>query len=133
MTSATSKYILDSHAWIEYFKGSDKGEKVKGIIEGGRAYTPIVVLTEVSYWYSKQGVEFRDRVNFITANSIVANANEQIAVNAGKIKNLIRKKYKNNFGTIDALILATARSIKAEVVTGDYHFKPLKNVHYIGN
>ena len=133
MTSATSRYILDSHAWIEYFKGSDKGEKVKDIIENGGAYTSTVVLTEVSYWYSKQGVKFQDRINFITTNSVVAHANEQIAVNAGKIKDFVRKKYKNNFGTIDALILATARSIKAEVITGDYHFKPLKNVHYIGN
>ncbi len=31
-----SKYVLDSWAWIEYFEGSPKGERVKDIISDSR-------------------------------------------------------------------------------------------------
>ena len=133
MSSATSKFVLDSHAWIEYFKGSEKGEKIRAIVEGGNSYTPILVLTEITYWYAKQNAEHKDRIDFITTNSTIVKETVDIAVKAGMIKKLVRKKYKNNFGTIDAIILATARSLKAITITGDYHFKPLKNVEYIGD
>ena len=132
MISATSNYVFDSHAWIEYFRGSEKGEKVKALFDGIRIHTPSVVLAEVAYWYSKQNMKFEERISFIAANSAITQTKEHVAINAGKIKNFVRKKYKNNFGTIDAIILATARDLKATVVTGDYHFKPFEDVNYIG-
>ena len=42
------------------------------------------------------------------------------------------KKKIRDFGLIDAIILTTARKLKAKVVTGDPHFKKFKEVVFIG-
>lgn len=40
--------IIDSYAWIEYFRGSKMGEKVRLYIEEEYSVTPTVVITELS-------------------------------------------------------------------------------------
>ena len=42
-------YIIDAHAWIEYFIGSDKGSKVKKILESeeDEILTSIITVAEV--------------------------------------------------------------------------------------
>lgn len=40
--------LLDSFAWIEYFRGSDRGVKVREYVEGNLPiYTPSICLTEI--------------------------------------------------------------------------------------
>ena len=42
------KYVIDSYAWIEYFMGTQTGEKVKSIIEGmEEKITPTICIAEV--------------------------------------------------------------------------------------
>lgn len=133
MTSTTSKCVLDSHAWIEYFQGTEAGGKVRHIIETKECFTPTVVMAELADKYSKENRPyFESDADFIAANTAIVELDMETAKNAGKIKQAIRAQYKNNFGLADAIILATARTAGAVVVTGDYHFKRLKNVDYIG-
>jgi len=132
MISTTSKIVLDTHAWIEYFKGSKSGEIVNKFIQNEKCFTPSIVIAELADLYSKKKYSFLESdVSFIKSNSEVVMLDSEIAINSGKLKQLIRKKYKNNFGLADAIILSTARKIKATILTGDYHFKPLKNVEYL--
>ena len=133
MTFMTSKFVLDSFAWIEYFKGTKNGKKVKEVLENQSCFTPTIVIAELSDMYSKEHYSFWEKdLNFILENSIVLQLNTEIASIAGKLKQTVRKKYKNNFGLADRIILATARTLNANVVTGDHHFKPLKNIEFIG-
>ena len=132
MTFMTSKYVLDSHAWIEYFRGTKSGEKVKSFLENHKCFTPMIVLAELSDKYTKEKHDFFEKdLEFIFSNSVILELSKEIAVNAGKIKNIVKQKYKNNFGLADAIILASARKIKAKTVTGDHHFKSLKNIEFL--
>jgi len=92
----------------------------------------MIVVSEISDWYAKQNMDSASRLEFVKANSIIQEFDFETAKNAGIIKQHIRKKYKNNFGLSDAIILATARSLSAKVVTGDFHFKPLSDIEFIG-
>ncbi len=133
MISVTSKYVLDSHAWIEYFQGTKIGEKVRALIESKNCITPAIVVAELADKYARENYAyFEGDMEFIETNSTIAELNITIAKNAGKLKNAVRLKYKTNFGLADAIILATARAAGATVVTGDSHFKHLKNVEYLG-
>jgi predicted nucleic acid-binding protein len=60
------KYLIDSYAWIEYFIGSEAGEKVKPIIEDlEEKLTPTICLAEI---YAKtlevEGEELAEKQSF---------------------------------------------------------------------
>jgi predicted nucleic acid-binding protein len=41
-------HVIDSYAWIEYFRASPAGERAKRPIEGEGSATPSIVVAEVS-------------------------------------------------------------------------------------
>ncbi|MDO8625289.1 MAG: PIN domain-containing protein, partial [Candidatus Diapherotrites archaeon] len=103
------------------------------ILQENPCYTSTVVIAELSDKYAAEQHDFwGDDLEFIRTNSIVVPFDTELAANAGKIKHTVRKKYKNNFSLIDAGILATSIRLNAMTLTGDYHFKLLKNVEYLG-
>jgi len=127
------KYVLDSYAWIEYFMGTEAGEKAKPIIESqDEKITPTICLAEV---YTKtlrtENRELAEKQRtFIKEKSAIAALDEQIAVESAKI-NAKMKKEIDGWGLADSIVYATALLKKAEVITGDEHFKKLKNVLFI--
>jgi predicted nucleic acid-binding protein len=124
--------VFDSYAWIEYFRGSKKGEKVKNFVESKKGVTPIIVIAELSAKYHKEGWDFWDKdLQFIMSKSVIFDLTLEIASSAGKTRKDLRKE-KPNFGLADAIILETGKSINAPVLTGDPHFKGLSNTIFIG-
>jgi predicted nucleic acid-binding protein len=127
------KYVIDSYAWIEYFMGTKPGEKVKPIIEGlEEKMTPTICLAEV---YAKTlRVESRELAEkqrvFIKERSALIPLDEAIAVESAKIDAVMKKKIKG-WGLADSVVYATGLMKKAEIVTGDEHFKNLKEVFFI--
>ncbi len=124
------KYIVDTSAWIEYFSGSSKGEKVRDIIEEGETGTPIIVIAELNDKYVREGKEFGTSLKFIKEHSSLISLTLEIALVAGELKSEIRKKEKD-FGLADAIVLATAKSKKSKLLTTDPHFKGLEDVEFI--
>jgi len=123
---------MDSYAWVEYFRGTLKGKKVKEILESQPCYTPSIVIAELSNKYSKENYIFWETdLQFIAENSSIIALDKEIANTAGRLKEAVRKEYKTNFGLADAIILSTARQINAKVVTGDPHFRELSNVEFL--
>lgn len=118
-------HVIDSFAWIEYFVGSEAGEVAKNYIENGDIITPSIVIAELSNKYAKLKEDFTTKLKFITLKSRIVTLNEDIAVLAGII-NVERKKVERRWGLADSIILATARINKASVITGDKHFRDLK-------
>ena len=53
-------------------------------------------------------------------------------IDAAKIRHDIRK-IKPKFGLIDAILVAKQRELKCKIISGDYDFKNLKDVVYIGD
>ena len=119
------KFVIDTFAWVEYFLGTKKGEKVKRFIESNNAITPTIVIAELSSKYAKESKDFTNKSKFIRFNTKISILNYQIAELAGKIKTEQRKK-KETFGIVDSIIYATALTLNAKVVTGDPHFKDIK-------
>jgi len=127
------KYVIDSYAWIEYFMGTKAGEKAKPIIEGvEEKITPTICLAEV---YAKtlrvEDPELAEKQRvFIKEKSALAPLDEMIAVESAKVQTKTKKEI-DGWGLADSIVYATGLIRKAEVVTGDEHFKKLKNVVFI--
>jgi PIN domain nuclease of toxin-antitoxin system len=127
------KYVIDSYAWIEYFMGSRMGETVKPLIENSEEkLTPTICLAEV---YAKtlkvESQEIAEKQKtFIKEKSALVFLDEIIAVESARL-NVRMKKEIDGWGLDDSIVYATATVKKAEVVTGDEHFKKLKNVLFI--
>jgi len=126
-------YIIDSYAWIEYFRGTDAGAKTRRYIEKENSATPTIVIVELSRKLLKEVEKGREtmegrklRLEFIKTSTIIVNLTRDIAEYAGEI-DIERKRKVKGWGLADSIILATARKAKAKIVTGGKHFKDLKN------
>ncbi len=121
-----SKLVIDSYAWIEYLDGTQLGREVADYLEGnGDTFTCTITIAEII----SKAVRKRKDANFaydiVTSNSTVVRADEELSKQAGLIHSEMRKIIKD-FGLADAYILATARTMDAKVLTGDTHFKNIK-------
>jgi predicted nucleic acid-binding protein len=137
LNSMNSKYVIDAYAWIEYFRASKYGEVAKEYVESADSVTPSIVVAEVSRKLQKEieiGNETPDgrlkRLDFINATSQIVELDFELAVIAGKTDCDMKKKEKG-WGLADSIVLCTARSVKGKVVTGDEHFRDLKEVVFI--
>jgi predicted nucleic acid-binding protein len=74
---------------------------------------------------ARKGMNARAAYDILTNNSTIINADEQLSLEAGLLHCEMRKTEKD-FSLADAYILATARKLKAQVLTGDLHFKNVK-------
>ncbi len=118
------KLILDTSAWIEYFKGSKYGEIVSNYIKENEIITPSVVLLELSYKADKEEWDFKQYLSFIKFKSEILGINESLLLQFGRLYNEQRKREKN-FGFVDAIILMTAIDKKVKILTKDGHFDGL--------
>lgn len=122
------RIIIDAYAWIEYFKGSDEGEKAKKFIEGQfELFTPSIVIAELSDKYRRERIMDWDiRNRFIKLRTKILSLDENIAAKAGELKQNLRKTYKDA-GLADAIILAHSLDRNGCILTGDKHLKNLNN------
>jgi predicted nucleic acid-binding protein len=125
-------YVIDTYAWIEYFRGSPEGEKAREYIEGGEASTPTIVVLELRKNFLrkiKEGKETpkgaEENMDYVMSNSTILDLEYASSVKAAETDLEMKQKVKN-WGVADAIVLSAARELKAKVVTGDEHFRGLK-------
>jgi len=117
---------FDSSAWIEYFAGTSKGQNVKKYIEeNANIFTPSICLMEIKNKYMREGHKFQEQIEFICNISSVIDISKEIALKGADFK----KQF--NLYTIDAIIYASSQTKKSILITGDHHFKGLKNVELL--
>lgn len=123
-----NKYIVDAWAWIEYFRGSEHGAKLTDILEdpATEVYTCAITVAEVISKTAKEGQDIEAAYDMLLSNSQVIKIDDQIAKQAGLLHFKMRQTRKD-FGIADAFILAAATELEAKIITGDPHFKGLKN------
>jgi predicted nucleic acid-binding protein len=119
------RYVIDSYTWIEYFRGSRAGERARGIVEGGEAATATITLAELRDKYAREGWPFDDDSHFVTSSTTIVNLTKDIAIRAGEINAAMKTKVRD-WGMADSIVLATAQVVEAKVLTGDKHFKGVK-------
>lgn len=124
-------HVIDSYAWIEYFRASPAGERAKKLIEGEGSATPSIVVAEVSRKLlkeveaGKETLEERGRhLEFIRASSQILHLTFDLAASAGEIDVEMKKKARG-WGLVDSIVLTFARSADARIVTGDEHFREI--------
>ena len=115
--------VIDSYAWIEYFRGTASGEKARQFIEKGSAATSAITLAELQEKYLREKWDSFDLdLKFMTTKTTVISVDREISLLGGRI-NYENKKKKRDWGMVDSIILAIARIFSAKVVTGDPHFR----------
>jgi predicted nucleic acid-binding protein len=121
------RYVIDAYAWVEYLIGSDVGAKVNEIIEkeNVEVYTCAVTVAEVISKVARDKQDVEKAFDILLSNSQILNADEELSKKTGLLHAEMRKTEKD-FGLADAYVLATARQLKSKVLTGDPHFKNLK-------
>lgn len=132
------KYVVDTFAWVEYFRASKGGLVAKPLIEGGEAATPTVVVAEL---WRKLLLEFeagyetaagaREKLEFVQLETEIVNLDMETAKLAAEIDMEMRKKVRG-WSLADSIILATARRGKAKVITGDKHFTAAPEAIFLG-
>ena len=127
-------YIVDAYAWIEYFIGSKPGLILKNLIDdkNRRFVTMECTISELKSYCLRTNADFSKIHNILKRNSIILPVLSNHWVEAAEIRHEIRKKVKD-FGLIDSILIAKQNELKCMIVSGDKHFKTLKNVVYIAN
>jgi predicted nucleic acid-binding protein len=123
-----SKYVIDAYAWIEYLRGSEKGEKVKSIIENkqNEVLTSAITIAEVLSKFMRSNEDYYTPLKAINVLSRVIDVDEKTAVKAALAHAEMRKKI-NDFGLADAFVIAISKNLQAKIVTGDKHFQNIPN------
>jgi len=133
------KIVIDAYAWIEFFIGSEKGKRVKEAVEqADEVFTPDTVMAEVARKYYREGAEeqtIRERLETISVASSIISISNKLALEAAKCyMELLRETRRAKVSKpslFDAITLATAKMLKAKVMTGDEHFKGLPETIWI--
>lgn len=132
------KYVVDTFAWVEYFRASKAGLKAKPLIEGGEAATLTIVVAEL--WRkllreAEAGYETaagaNEKLEFVQLKTEIINLDMATAKLSAEIDMEMRKKVRG-WGLVDSIILATTRQGKAKVVTGDKHFASVPEAIFLG-
>lgn len=119
--------FLDTFALVEYFMGTSKGLRVKEALKRERSYISIISIAEVADWCHENDLDAQKHVDVIRKLVDMVPLTEEICLGASRIKHEGRKLHID-FGLVDGLILATAKSMGQKVLTGDPHFRELPNV-----
>ncbi len=115
--------VFDSWAWVEYFRGSRAGKTVKAMVEGPEVlFTPALCLTEIKAKYLAERRDPADRLSFIKSRTSIVEVDASVAEQGADLK------VEHKLHTVDALVLASARKVGGELVTGDNHFRGLPGV-----
>ena len=122
-------HIIDSYSWVEYLIGSKKGQVLKKLFKNTKNEFKTVecCLAELKGWALKNNQEFKPIYDTIKSNSIITKIKEEDWIKAAKERYEQRKTQKD-FGLIDAMILTKQKEFNCKIISGDKHFKKIKNV-----
>jgi predicted nucleic acid-binding protein len=116
--------VVDTSAWIEWLTGSALGKRLgREWPEKSRSIVPTIVQLELSKWLVREvGEEKADQVIAYTQKCLVVPLDTAIALMAADLHR------EHKLATADAIVYATARHQKAELLTCDAHFEGLPEV-----
>jgi len=131
---------VDSFAWIEFLAGSEHEARIRDILaESDVLVTPDLVLAEVARRLARDGISqgvVRRKIHEIASLSQVVPIDLEIALGVSEADNELRNRAKTRRqkspGLSDAVVLSTARHLRAKVLTGDPHFEGFPETLWLG-
>lgn len=123
--------LVDSHAWIEFLKGTPAGAKVLELVKSEpRIFSSSLSLYEVHYRLAETRGEktAEEAMQTILTASRTVGVNDEIAVLAAKLRKQLARR---GAGAVDCLIYATAKKHGLKVLTGDPHFRGLDGIVFL--
>jgi predicted nucleic acid-binding protein len=118
--------LLDTSAIIEVLtrkRTSPIFEKIMKAISDEEVYVSFIQIAEIADWCLRNKRPVLDRISFVKGFANVVPLDEEISIEAARIKAEKRKTGRRDFGLIDGIILATARSVRQDLLTFDPHFE----------
>lgn len=124
---ATALRVVDTSAWIEWLTGSSLGKKLgKQFPDKAQCIVPTIVQLELSKWLVREvGEERADQVIAYTQKCVVVPLDTSIALLAADLHRECK------LATADAIVYATAKHQRAELLTCDAHFDGLPGVVFL--
>lgn len=125
-------FILDTNIWVENVIGSKKGARLQELFnhKNNKFVTMECCIAELRGYCLKNNFDFGLLFSAVSKNSLILPVLREHWIKAAKIKHDMRKKIPN-FGLIDSILLAKQEELSCKIITGDHHFKGLKNVVFI--
>jgi predicted nucleic acid-binding protein len=120
--------LLDSWAWIEYWKGGPYAKAAAVHIEGDeQAVVSTINLTEVYFWVLKHYDEDTAiaKASTMTKRCLLIPVEREVALEAARIRR------KHGLALADSLICATASNVGARLVTGDSDLRDIKGTIFL--
>lgn len=127
-----TKVVVDAYAWIEYFNASEKGLKVKQIIENesNEVFISSATFAEVISKFLRTNKDINIAIQGINTLAALIEVSQEISILAGEI-HFTEKKKNEDFGMLDSFVVATAKKLNAKILTGDNDFKNFKETIFI--
>lgn len=119
--------LVDTSAWIEWLIGSATGDAVAAHLPDQQDWlVPTMVQLELAKWLTREvGEDKADQVIAFTQVCQVVPLDTEIALQAAEACRA------HGLATADAIILATARTRAAALITCDQHFEGIAGVQFI--
>jgi predicted nucleic acid-binding protein len=123
-----SNVVIDSSAWVEYFEGTARGEKVRKILARAREFplTTGMIAAEVIARFIRFGkpadlvrTAMQTQASLVPFDIALAEKTAAVYVQ--------QRKTRHKFGLADAHVLATAQLHSAKVVTCDFDFAGIRD------
>ena len=88
-------YIIDTYAWIEYFKGSKQGLVLKNLLDAGedKFITMECCLAELNGHSLREKIDFKEAYKIVKSNSIILPVLRSAWLEAASIKHELRRRF----------------------------------------
>ncbi len=122
--------LIDTSTIIEILrhpKTSDRFRLIKEHIKSEELHVLVIQLAELSDWCTENRAPPMERVEAVKKLANIILLDEDICLEGSKIKRSRRKSGHRDFGLIDGLVLAAARSVGEKLLTFDRDFEGEKD------
>ncbi|MBI4143960.1 PIN domain-containing protein [Candidatus Woesearchaeota archaeon] len=123
-------FVMDSWAWVELFRGTQKGTRIAKLIQNKRVAVTQHTIAELADKFYRDGIPFDTALEHIKSSATILNLTEEIILKAPEVKAEMRKKHPNA-SLADAINLTTAQMHNAKAVSGDSDFKDIPDAIFI--
>ena len=95
---------------------------MKELLSSEQVFVSVIQIAEVADWSVRNNLPAVEEITAVKEFAQIVPLDEKICEDSARIKKKRRSGGHKDFGLVDALILATARSVNQRLLTIDQHF-----------